>query len=165
MLDGQPSEAAFFYGLTHGARRDGVQSPAGGVRGRRTDGMNRALAGGHQLARAGLVGNCQPTMNDIEKNRLLKIVSASSQQLAAIDRILDGRLNPPPAPEPPRGPLLLRVKDAASLLGVHRATIWRLVRAGRLDTVELLGSQRVRRADVEALAGGHHIGEIMRDEL
>jgi excisionase family DNA binding protein len=103
-------------------------------------------------------------MNDIEKNRLLKIMSANGGQLAAIDRVLDGRLEPPPrAPEPPRGPLLLQVKDAAALLGVHRATIWRLVKAGRLDTVELLGSQRIRRADVEALAGGHQAaGKVAR---
>jgi excisionase family DNA binding protein len=59
------------------------------------------------------------------------------------------------APEAAKGPLLMRVKDAAALLGVHRATIWRLVKASRLETVELLGSLRVRRADVEALAGGH----------
>ncbi len=103
-------------------------------------------------------------MNDIEKNRLLKIMSANGEQLAAIDRILDGRVEPPrPAAEPPRGPLLLRVKDGAALLGVHRATIWRLVKAGRLDTVELLGSRRVRRADVEALAAGDQpAGEVAR---
>ncbi len=91
-----------------------------------------------------------PTSND----RLLRFLSATPEQQAAIDRILAGK--PEAAPEPPRGPLLLRVKDAAILLGVHRTTMWRLVKAGRLETVELLGSLRVRRADVEALAGGHH---------
>lgn len=102
-----------------------------------------------------VVGKCRPPMNDIEKNRLLKIMSASGSQLATIDRILEGRLlEPPPrAAEPARGPLLLRVKDAAALLGVHRSTIWRLVKAGRLETVDLLGSQRVRRVDIEGLAG------------
>jgi len=53
----------------------------------------------------------------------------------------------------------LRVKDAAALLGVHRATIWRLVKAGRLETVELLGSLRVRRADVEGIAAGKAVAE------
>jgi excisionase family DNA binding protein len=48
----------------------------------------------------------------------------------------------------------MMIKDAAELLGVHRATIWRLMRAGRLEEVELLGSVRVRRADVEALVVG-----------
>ncbi len=92
-------------------------------------------------------------MNATNPNeRLLRFLSATAEQQAAIDRILEGRLAPqPPAPT---GPLLLRVKDAAALLGVHRATIWRLVKAGRLQTVELLGSLRVRRADVEGIAAG-----------
>lgn len=86
------------------------------------------------------------------ENRLVKILSATGDQLIAIDRILSGATER--APEPSRGPLLLRVKDAAALLGVHRATIWRLVKAGRLEPVALLGSFRVRRADVEAIAEG-----------
>ena len=84
--------------------------------------------------------------------RLLRFLSATPEQQAAIDRILEGRTERPP--EPPKGPLLLRVKDAAALLGVHRGTIWRLVKAGRLETVELLGSLRVRRSDVESLVAG-----------
>jgi excisionase family DNA binding protein len=90
-------------------------------------------------------------MTDIEK-RLLKILTANSDQLAAIDRILEGKTAS--VPEPPKGPLLMMIKDAAELLGVHRTTVWRLMRAGRLEEVELLGSVRVRRTDVEALAAG-----------
>ncbi len=89
-------------------------------------------------------------MDDVER-RLLRILSASAKQLAAVDRILEGEAET--GPEPPKGPLLMMIKDAAELLGVHRATIWRLVKAGRLEGVELLGAVRVRRADVEALAG------------
>jgi excisionase family DNA binding protein len=98
---------------------------------------------------------CSTATGLSSEQRILRLLQASPEQQAAIDRILDGRLAPqPPAPEAPRGPLLLRVKDAAILLGVHRTTMWRLVKAGRLETVELLGSLRVRRADVEALAAG-----------
>jgi excisionase family DNA binding protein len=50
--------------------------------------------------------------------------------------------------------LLLRICDAAQLLGVHRATIRRLMLAGRLKPVELLGSVRVRRDEVEGIALG-----------
>jgi excisionase family DNA binding protein len=53
----------------------------------------------------------------------------------------------------------MRIKDAAALLGVHRGTIWRLVKAGRLGTVELLGSMRVRRVDIEALARGKAVAK------
>ncbi len=86
---------------------------------------------------------CRTATGLSSEQRLLKLLQASPEQQAAIDRVLEGRLAPEPrAPEPPKGPLLMRVKDAAALLGVHRATIWRLVKAGRLETVELLGSRR-----------------------
>jgi excisionase family DNA binding protein len=82
------------------------------------------------------------------------LLQARPEQQAAIDRILEGRFTPQPSePEAPKGPLLLRVKDAAALLGVHRATIWRLVKGGRLETVKLVGSLRVRRAGVGFAAG------------
>ncbi len=90
--------------------------------------------------------------------RLLRFLSATPEQQAAIDRILLG-LMAPEREEAPKGPLLMRVKDAAGLLGVHRATIWRLVKAGRLQTVELFGSLRVRRADLLALADGKAVGK------
>ncbi len=89
-----------------------------------------------------------PNPND----RLMRFLQATAEQQAAIDRILEGKMDRPP--EPPKGPLLMMIKDAAALLGVHRATIWRLVKAGRLEAVELLGSVRIRRADVEAIANG-----------
>ena len=84
--------------------------------------------------------------------RLMKILQASSAQLARIDHVLNGTTEP--ARTERRGPLLLRVCDAAQLLGVHRATIRRLMLAGRLKPVELLGSVRVRREDVEEIAFG-----------
>ncbi len=96
------------------------------------------------------------------EQRLLKLLQASPEQQAAIDRVLEGRLAHEPRPEPPKGPLLMRVKDAAALLGVHRATIWRLVKARRLETVELLGSLRVRRADIEGLVGSRRAEEAAR---
>ena len=83
--------------------------------------------------------NCAVTSNE----RLLRFLGATAEQQAAIDRILSGQAClDPMAAQPPKGPLLMRVKDAAALLGVHRATIWRLVKAGRLETVELLGPSR-----------------------
>ena len=77
---------------------------------------------------------------------------ASPETLDLIDRVLDGKTEPL-RPER-KGPLLLRVGEAAQLLGVHRATIRRLMLAGRLKRVDLLGSVRVRREDVEAIVFG-----------
>ena len=88
--------------------------------------------------------------------RLLRFLQASPEQQAMIDRILEGRLAPePPAPN---GPLLIGMGAGSRLLGVSRATLWRMIKAGRLDRVEVLpGSFRVRRADVEAIANGRGV--------
>lgn len=85
--------------------------------------------------------------------RLLRFLQATPEQQAAIDRVLAGEL--PAATARPLGPLLLGMSKAAALLGVSRATLWRMIRAGKLARVEVLaGSFRVRRADVEAIASG-----------
>lgn len=85
--------------------------------------------------------------------RLLKLLQATPEQRAIIDQVLDGR-NPTKSVVA-AGPLLMGMGAGAKFLGVSRATFWRMIRAGRLEKVELLpGSFRVRRADVEAIAVG-----------
>jgi excisionase family DNA binding protein len=85
--------------------------------------------------------------------RLLLFLQATPEQQAAIDAILEGKL---PAPQPvPTGPLLLPMGKAASLLGVSRPTLWRMLNARRLTRVEVLpNTYRVRRAEIEALVNG-----------
>jgi len=80
--------------------------------------------------------------------RLLRLLRSSPEQQAAIDRILEGRVE---APHPaPSGPRLMMMGDAARLLGVSRTTIWRMMKLGKLEGVEILpGTVRVRRSDVE----------------
>jgi excisionase family DNA binding protein len=90
------------------------------------------------------------TTNNLNE-RLLRFLQATPEQLALVDRILAGKLEPVPAA--PIGPLLVGMGAGAKLLGVSRATLWRMIRAGRLEKVEVLpGSFRVRRADLEAIA-------------
>ncbi len=68
-------------------------------------------------------------------------------------RVLRGETEP--ARKPAVGPLLLGMGQAARLLNVSRATLWRILQAGTIKRVELFpGSFRVRREDVEALAAG-----------
>ena len=63
------------------------------------------------------------------------------------------------------GPLLLGVGAGAKFLGVSRATLWRAVRAGKLQKVELFpGSFRVRREDLEALAAGRESEQSTGDQ-
>ena len=87
--------------------------------------------------------------------RMLRVLQASAEQLAAIDRVLDGTWRPGQERPERKGPLTMMVHDAADYLGVHRATIRRLMRAGRLTPVEILGGIRVRREELEALAGAN----------
>jgi len=53
------------------------------------------------------------------------------------------------------GPLLLTMGESASLLGISRATLWRMIRAGRLEKVEIYANAfRLRRADILSLIAG-----------
>ena len=81
--------------------------------------------------------------------RLLKILKATPEQAALIDRVLAGE-KPFPHHRTPSGPMLMGMGAAAQYLGVSRGTLWKIVRAGRLKSVEILpGSFRVCRLDLE----------------
>ena len=48
--------------------------------------------------------------------------------------------------------LLMRMGEAAQYVGLSRTTLWRLIKEGRLDAVELRrGSTRLRKADLDRL--------------
>lgn len=79
------------------------------------------------------------------------MLNAPEERKAAALRALKGEVAEPAAVA--TGPLFLGMSAGAKLLGVSRATFWRIVSAGRIERVELYpSSYRVRRADVEALA-------------
>lgn len=84
-------------------------------------------------------------------DRLLKFLQASPAQQAAIDKILNGEVRAPP--DLAKGPLLLGMSAAAKYLGIGRSTLWRMVKAGVVEKVELLpGTYRIRRADLDSIA-------------
>lgn len=85
-------------------------------------------------------------MSDATANaRLLKLLQATPEQVAAVDRVLAG--------QPISGPVPIGMSEAARFLGLSRATLWRMIRAGRFEKIEVLrGSHRLRRADVEQFA-------------
>ena len=88
--------------------------------------------------------------------RLKKLLDASPEQLAAIDGVLARRITETFSPT--QGPLLLGMSVSAKFLGVSRATLWRMIKGGVLQKVEVLpGSFRIRRADLEAIAAGRRI--------
>lgn len=78
--------------------------------------------------------------------------TATEQQMARAIPILRGL--EPSAPTP-SGPLLLSMGEAAQLAGISRCTLWRCIQDGRIKPVEVrTGFFRIRRRDIEALAGG-----------
>ena len=89
----------------------------------------------------------------MDNDRLVKILQATPEQQRAIDRILAGE--PLGLPRAHRsGPLLLTMTAAAKLAGISRTSFWRVCHAKKIQRIEILpGSYRVRREDVEALAG------------
>ena len=90
-------------------------------------------------------------MNGSIPNQLLmRLLQATPQQQEVIAQILNGKTDLKTAA--PTGPLLLGMGAGAKFLGVSRATLWRMVKLGKLEKVELLpGSFRIRRADLESI--------------
>jgi hypothetical protein len=87
------------------------------------------------------------------EERLKRLFAASPEQMVAIDGILE--LGIPKKPMAISGPLLMGMSASAKLLGVSRATLWRMIKGGLLQKIEVLpGSFRLRRADLEAIAAG-----------
>jgi predicted DNA-binding transcriptional regulator AlpA len=85
------------------------------------------------------------------EERLKRLLSASTGQLELIDRILESVIFDNTTTM--TGPLLMGMSASAKLLGVSRATLWRMINAGILQKVEVLpGSFRLRRADLFAVA-------------
>ena len=90
--------------------------------------------------------------------RLLRFLQSTPEQQQAIDKILAGDVDLS-RPEP-KGPLLVGMGEGAKFLGVSRATLWRMIKVGRLAKVEVLKeSFRLRRADLEALAAGKAVSK------
>lgn len=53
----------------------------------------------------------------------------------------------------PDAPLLLKVPDAARLLGIGRSTLYELLARGELRAVHIGRAVRVQRSEVEAFVG------------
>lgn len=60
-----------------------------------------------------------------------------------------------PLPIEDNEPLLLTMGESCELIPCSRATLWRIIKAGRLSKVEIYpNAYRLRRSDVVALANG-----------
>ena len=93
------------------------------------------------------------SMSLIEEVMQAALVAADERKRDAL-RVLRGETSAT-ADKTATGPLLFGMSAGARFVGVSRATLWRVVAAGKIKKVELFpGSYRVRREDLEALAAG-----------
>ena len=85
---------------------------------------------------------------------MLAILAADDDRRRECLMVLRGESASEQTTVPLSGPALMRMGAAAKYLGVSRATLWRMVRDGRLDHVEVRrDSYRLRRIDLDRMAG------------
>ena len=94
-------------------------------------------------------------MKTVSNDDLIRAVfTATDEAKTTALAILEGRDASPSRPLD-NAPLLLSMGEAAALLHVSRATLWRTIKAGRLPKVELYpGAFRLRRSDILAIVNG-----------
>jgi excisionase family DNA binding protein len=85
---------------------------------------------------------------------LLAILAADEVRRREGLRVLRGDPVPDEAATPMTAPILMPMGKAAQYLGVSRVTLWRMIREGKLEQVELRhGNHRVRKGDIDRLFG------------
>ena len=76
-----------------------------------------------------------------QNERMIKIATASPSVLDRVDRVLEGRAETQAAEANVK---TITLTNAAERLGVSRPTIYRLVKAGEIETSLIGGLERVR---------------------
>ncbi len=102
-------------------------------------------------------------MQNVSNDQLIQSVfTATPENKSRALAILEGKADPSSALRPPssvEGPLLMSMGAAAKFLGVSRATLWRMIRDGRLTKVEIYHNAfRLRRSDILALVNERTAG-------
>ena len=97
----------------------------------------------------------------ISRDLLVRILQATPEQQAAIERVLDGKPEAPAPVPPTAAPAdvegFIGKAEAAKLLGVELQTLDRWLRAGRIPFYRVNHSVRLRWSEVQA-----HLGETCR---
>jgi len=85
-----------------------------------------------------------------KETMIARLLNATPAELKKVAAVFNGE--PTETTTEPGDRRLLSIQQAAQVLNVSRTTVWRLLRAGRLPTVELRpGSRRVPSAAITAL--------------
>lgn len=95
--------------------------------------------------------------------RLEKIVTASPEVVALVDRALEGRLEVPKAASIDISSITFR--DAARESRISVPTLYRLVDAGKIATIRLTGARRIlRQSLVDYMLSGYRKTKERPDE-
>lgn len=91
-------------------------------------------------------------MNTVTDEQVIKaLFGATPEAKERALEILEGKEPPSENDEP----LLLSMGEACELIPCSRATLWRIIKAGRLPKVEIYpNAYRLRRVDVIAMTNG-----------
>ena len=85
------------------------------------------------------------------ENRFQKMLSATPEQLAQVDALLEGK----PTEAAPTDRKLMTLTAAADALGISRQTVWRMIGDGRLPTIEIrAGRHRIASSAITAFLNG-----------
>ena len=85
------------------------------------------------------------------EQRMMRLLTANPATLAKIDAVLSGTDGEAAKADDLR---LVTFTEAARRLNISRVTVYRLVKLGRLETVPLGGTNRIRLKSVIAFANG-----------
>lgn len=86
--------------------------------------------------------------------RMQKVLSADPRKLAQIDAILNDRWTDTTSQTAKADKRLVTISGTARLLALGRNTVYRLVKARRLQTVELNGCSRITMQSIDAFLDG-----------
>jgi excisionase family DNA binding protein len=85
--------------------------------------------------------------------RIQALFAATPETLKMVDAVLSGDATK--QPERPASVRLCSMGESCERLNVSRPTLWRLIQAGRIQTVELRkGSKRVPESELLRFVGG-----------
>ncbi len=57
---------------------------------------------------------------------------------------------------------LLKVSEVASILSVSRAFVYKLIRARKIPSIQLLGTKRIRQEDIDQFIKSNLLGQVQK---
>jgi len=82
------------------------------------------------------------------------VLAANPAKRRSIEAILNGKQSVP-KPINEEDSRLVSVSGAARLLAVGRTTVYKLIKQGRLETIKMIGSQKITMRSIQSFLDGN----------